>query len=197
MSQDFSWPQLDTWQLRDLLHEAAGEKNLIGKNSKILFLPSSLSYICRMRIYTLFVFFLLVYFIACNKVSAQQYQPVSTFNDMEAGVTVMVRDPSFQYLIAGDSNGNLYFRNLITGVLIKKIKVHGAPVTQLQFNSNGQLLISATADGEIKIFDFKKDKVIQSIYSPGYSGINFVLFSIADGFVYFNGKGTLYKTRSA
>ena len=80
--------------------------------------------------------------------------------------------------------------------MIKRIKVHNNEVSQLQFNSNGQLLISATRDGEIKIYDFGKNAIVQSIYSPDYSGIRFVLFSIADGFIYFNGNKKLFKTRS-
>lgn len=141
---------------------------------------------------------LLFIFIVAGKesITAQQYYPAGTFSDAESGITVLTKDPSLKYLIAGDMKGNLYFRDLATGQLIRKLDAHGAPVKQLQFNSTGQLLISATNDGEIKIFDFKKEKIIQSIFSPSYSGINFVLFSIADGFIYFNGNKTLYKTRS-
>lgn len=132
----------------------------------------------------------------CGEMDAQQYQPTATFEDHEGGITVMAKDPRLRFLIAGDIKGNLYMRDIATGELKKKIKAHGAAVKQLQFNSTGNLLMSATADGEIKIFDFQKDKIVQGIFSPGYSGINFVLFSIADGFVYFNGNKTLYKTRS-
>ena len=108
----------------------------------------------------------------------------------------MTTDPGKKTLIAGDTKGKLYFYNLDSGELIQKIDAHAAPVSQLRFNSNGNLLISSTVDGEIKIFDFTKNKIVQSIYSPDYSGISFVLFSIADGFVYFNGYNKLFKTRS-
>ncbi len=144
------------------------------------------------KIYHTFVF---LTFIGCS-LQAQQYNAVKTFSDFESGITSLTKDPSLKYLIAGDSKGNLYFRDIVSGELIRKISAHGAPIRQLQFNSTGNLLISATNDGEIKIFDFAKDKIVQSIFSPGYSGINFVLFSIADGFIYFNGAKTLYKTRS-
>ena len=100
----------------------------------------------------------------------------------------MTTDSEKKLLIAGDEKGNIYFYDLISGKQIQKVSVHAAAVTQLRFNSNGKLLISATADGEIKIFDFEKNKVVQAIYSPEYSGIGFVLFSIADGFIYFNGN---------
>lgn len=99
-------------------------------------------------------------------------------------------------LIIGDAKGNLYFTDPATGKQIKTLAAHGAAVSGLQFNSTGKLLISNTYDGEIKIYDFEKEKIIQSIFSPDYSGIRFVIFSIADGFIYFNGLNRMYKTRS-
>ena len=140
----------------------------------------------------IYFFFLFLF----NYSTAQLYQPVLVSGDHEGGITVLTKDPGKKYLIAGDTKGNLYLHDLNTGELVQKIKAHGAAVSRLQFNSNGKLLISATHDGEIKIFDFSRDKIIQAIFSPDYFGIRFVLFSIADGFVYFNGDKRLYKTRS-
>lgn len=140
---------------------------------------------------------LLISFVAYSVlVSGQNYNVVQTLNDHAGGITVMTTDPVKKMLIAGDNKGNLYFYDLATSTLIRKVDANAAPVSQLRFNSNSDLLISATNDGEIKIFDFKKNKIIQSIYSPEYSGIRFVLFSIADGFIYFNGNNKLFKTRS-
>ncbi len=126
----------------------------------------------------------------------QVFNEVKIIKDHDGGITVLTTDPSKSKLIAGDEKGKLYFYDLATGSLIQKINAHSAPVSQLKFNSNGSLLISSTSDGEIKIFDFNKNTIIQAIYSPDYSGINFVLFSIADGFIYFNGNNKLFKTRS-
>lgn len=99
-------------------------------------------------------------------------------------------------MIVGDSKGQLYFYDLTSDQLLKKVSAHQAAVAGLRFNSNSNLIISSTSDGEIKIYDFQKEKIVQGIYSPDYSGINFVLFSIADGFIYFNGYNKLFKTRS-
>ncbi len=119
-----------------------------------------------------------------------------TIGNIESAYTVLTKDPAQKFLIAGDALGFLYFHDLKSGILLNKIKAHQSAVNQLQFNSTGKLLISTTFDGEIKIYDFSKEKIIQAIYSPDYTGIHFVLFSIADGFIYFNGNNRLYKTRS-
>lgn len=127
---------------------------------------------------------------------AQLFRQQFQLSDHEAAITVMTRHPEGKMVINGDQAGNLYFRDAATGETLRKIKAHQSPVSILSFNSNGQLLISSTADGEIRIFDFQKDKFVQSIYSPDYAGIRFVLFSIADGFIYFSSNNRLYKTRS-
>lgn len=125
----------------------------------------------------------------------QLFQTVNKFKHDHA-LTLLTVSREQKIVIAGDEKGYLHFHQLETGYLIKSLKVHERAVAGIRFNSTGKLLISYTSDGEIKIFDFEKDKVIQSIYSPDYEGINFVLFSIADGFIYFNCKNKLYKTRS-
>src|SRR5206468_5015403 len=79
---------------------------------------------------------------------------------------------------------------------LKQITAHSQAINYLGFNSTGRLLISTSANGEIRVFDFMKDRIIHRLYSQDYEGIRFALFSIADGFIYFNGKGRLYKTRS-
>lgn len=127
---------------------------------------------------------------------AQDYQPSIFFNHHDGGITTLISNRDKTLLVAGDSKGKIYLYDLTTNKLLKKIDAHTSPIANLKFNSNENLLISSTIDGEIKIYDFAKSQIIQSIYSPDYSGINFVLFSIADGFIYFNGNNKLYKTRS-
>ncbi|MFM2207122.1 MAG: hypothetical protein RL213_1097 [Bacteroidota bacterium] len=124
------------------------------------------------------------------------YKLVATMTDNDGPVTCLTYDPLRKLIIHGDASGKLYFRDALTGQLFRKITAHGASVEELTFNSNGNLLLSASRDGEIKIYDFSKDAIVQSLYSPDYSGINFVLFSIADGFIYFNSVNKVFKTRS-
>lgn len=127
---------------------------------------------------------------------AQNFSPQNSLNRHESGITVLIKDPLSHLLIAGDLKGEIYIYDLTDDHLLKKIDAHQSAIGNLVFNSTGNLLLSSTHDGEIKIYDFKHEKIIQSIYSPNYSGIYFVLFSIADGFIYFNGNNHLFKTRS-
>ncbi|MFM2136780.1 MAG: telomerase protein component 1 isoform, partial [Bacteroidota bacterium] len=124
------------------------------------------------------------------------YQLVATMTDNDGPLTCLTFDATRNLIIHGDASGKLYFRDANTGQLFRKINAHGAPVQELTFNSNGNLLVSASQDGEIKIYDFSKDAIVQSLYSPDYSGVNLALFSIADGFIYFNSVNRIYKTRS-
>lgn len=151
----------------------------------------------RTRKLSVFVLILAGLFITSQESGyCQLFYQAAQFGEQESGISTMTVDAGRSRLIAGDVNGNIYFRNLANGTLQKKVKSHTTRVNTLAFNSTGKLLISSTADGEIKIFDFEKDRIIQSIYSPDYSGMRFVLFSIADGFIYFNGNNRMYKTRS-
>ncbi len=142
--------------------------------------------------------FLLFFFLICfQRISlAQNFSPQNFLDNHDGGITALIKDPINHLLIAGDLKGKIYIYDLTDDHLIKKIDAHHSPINNLIFNSNANLLLSSTQDGEINIYDFKQEKIIQSIYSPNYSGINFVLFSIADGFIYFNGNNHLFKTRS-
>lgn len=141
---------------------------------------------------TLLVIFIALQFVALSQGYVQQ----NRFTEANAGITVMTTNKSNDLLVCGDEKGNIYLRKLSDGIMIRKLSSHGNAVNTIKFNSTGKLMISSTIDGEIKIFDFEKDKIIQGIYSPDYNGISFVLFSIADGFIYFNSKNKLFKTRS-
>lgn len=134
--------------------------------------------------------------ISTQAVVGQAYVQQNSFTEAVAGISAIAVNKNTNLLVCGDEKGNLYLRNLTDASLIKTLPAHGNAINTIKFNSTGKLMISSTVDGEIKIYDFEKDKIIQGIYSPDYNGIRFVLFSIADGFIYFNSKNRLYKTRS-
>lgn len=132
----------------------------------------------------------------CGKSASQIFVPDKIFTESQAAITALEVNSERDLLVCGDEKGNIILRNLADGSFVKSVAIHGNAVNFIRFNSTGKLMISSTNDGEIKIFDFEKDKVIQGIYSPDYNGLRFVLFSIADGFIYFNSTNRLFKTRS-
>ena len=142
------------------------------------------------------LFFIAPFFLQWTLAAGQGYQIQSTYSDASSSITSIAKNSVRNLLVSGDQKGNIYFRSLEDATLIKTLEAHGNAVNTINFNSTGQLMISSTIDGEIKIYDFDKEKIIQGIYSPDYNGMRFVLFSIADGFIYFNSKNKLYKTRS-
>jgi WD40 repeat protein len=143
------------------------------------------------------LFFITLFTIsALVRSSAQEFKSVATFSDMNSPVTCLAMSADGKLLIAGDSAGAVTFRDAETGKIISVEKPFDAPVENICFNSTGRLIIAHTKDGEVKIYDVVQKKFIQSLYSPNYADMHFALFSIADGFIYFNGQGRLYKARS-
>ncbi len=143
------------------------------------------------------LFYFILFLVAITStIRGQAFKLASTLHDITSNVTCMVMSLDGKILISGDQSGNISFRDGDSGALINTVKAFNSPVDNINFNSTGRLMIVTTRDGEIKIYDFEQEKFIQSLYSPEYSDIRFALFSIADGFIYFNGQGRLYKTRS-
>jgi len=108
----------------------------------------------------------------------------------------MLSDPLNNRLITANEKGTIYLRDLADGKLSAKYSISSSPIRRLALNSTGKLLLVSTSDGKLQVFDFQKEKVIQQLSDPDYTGMNFCLFSIADGFIYFNAGNRLFKTRS-
>lgn len=137
-----------------------------------------------------------IFIVLSNNADAQLFKLASTISDLNSPVTCITLSFDGSMLITGDAEGSIVFRDSGSGKIIATEKVFNSAVDNMTFNSTGQLMIVSSRDGEIKIYDFEQKKFIQSLYSPDYSDMRFALFSIADGFIYFNGQGRLYKTRS-
>ena len=141
-------------------------------------------------------YLLLTFLLFSVQLFGQGYIIQNTFTESKSEITSITKNTILDRLVYGNEKGNIFVRKLSDATLLNTLSLHGNAVNTINFNSTGKLMISSTVDGEIKIYDFDKEKIIQGIYSPDYNGIRFVLFSIADGFIYFNSKNKLYKTRS-
>ncbi|MCX6292341.1 MAG: WD40 repeat domain-containing protein [Bacteroidetes bacterium] len=129
-------------------------------------------------------------------VYGQPFKLSATLHDVNSTITCMEATFDGAYLVNGDSSGTITFRSPENGNILNAFRAFNSPVGSINFNSTGQLMILTNREGEIKIYDFVQSRIIQSMYSPDYTNLRFALFSIADGFIYFNGQGRLYKTRS-
>jgi WD40 repeat protein len=165
---------------------------MVVTNKLLLFSIKFINLISRLQI----LICLFATLFPCHVVTAQHFKLSATFSDLNSPVTCMALSPDGKLLITGDSTGTVGFRDPETGKIINAEKAFHTSIENICFNSTGKLMIVHTQEGEIKIYDFVSHSFIQSLYSPDYSDMRFALFSIADGFIYFNGQGRLYKTRS-
>ena len=142
----------------------------------------------------------IIFLFACCLVQvpsfAQLFKLAGTLRDFSSNPSLLVAKPDEPVLVQGNSDGSLIFRSAITGELESKIQAHAKPVNGIDFNTTNDLLISTSVNGEICVYDFAEKKIINRLSAPEYSGMKFAAFSIADGFIYFNGYNRLYKTRS-
>src|SRR6186997_2656069 len=129
-------------------------------------------------------------------VHAQLYKLAKTVRDFSSNPTLLIAKSDEPILIQGNSDGTIIFRSAYTGEIQNKISAHSKSINSFDFNTTNNLLISTCAKGEIRVYDFDSKKIINKLTAPEYSGMKFAAFSIADGFIYFNGFNRLYKTRS-
>src|SRR5205814_733518 len=109
---------------------------------------------------------------------------------------ILIAKPDEPVLVQANTDGSLIFRSAFTGLIENQTAAHTKAINNLDFNTTNNLLFSTSANGEIRVYDFNKKKIINQLTNSQYEGMKFGDFSIADGFIYFNGYNRLYKTRS-
>jgi WD40 repeat protein len=127
--------------------------------------------------------------------SAQLFKLANTVTDNNPPATILKLKPDGAFLVEGDEAGNLIFRNIHDGSIIKKITVHSTAINNIDFNSTGRLAVTSSANGEIRIYDFQQDRVLNR-HKVETANMRFAVFSIADGFIYYNTSNKLWKIRS-
>src|ERR1051326_7918630 len=140
------------------------------------------------------LFFVLLLFISIS-VSAQTFRLAHTLTDNIPPATNLTLTLDGSFLAEGDEEGNIAFRNADNGTVMNKSPAHSQAVNSLNFDSTGRLLVSTSLNGEIRIYDFATWQ-IRNRYKSAGEGMRFALFSIADGFIYFNNNERLWKIRS-
>jgi len=85
----------------------------------------------------------------------------------EINITGLITDikisPDNLYIVAGNSNSNIYKIKLFNGDINNILEKHALDVTALEFVENGSFLISASGDKSIIIWDFEKGVSINQL----------------------------------
>jgi WD40 repeat protein len=137
-----------------------------------------------------------ILFCAAMAAQAQLFKLAKTVRDFSSNPSLLISKSDEPILVQGNSDGSIIFRSAYTGEIQNKILAHSKAINCFDFNTTNNLLISTSSKGEIRVYDFDSKKIINKLTAPEYSGMKFAAFSIADGFIYFNGYNRLYKTRS-
>ncbi|MFD2717686.1 caspase family protein [Hymenobacter monticola] len=88
---------------------------------------------------------------------------VFTFLGHENGVSAMAVAPDNRTVVSGDFQGYVFWWDLNTGRLIKKVdNAHGTLVSDVSFSADGRQLLSADADGRVVEWDVAKKAVKSS-----------------------------------
>jgi WD40 repeat protein len=143
----------------------------------------------------LIFFFLFLFSFSILTSSAQLFKLATTLKDNNPPATVLKIKPGGASLVEGDEGGNLILRNIDNGNIQKNIPSHSASINHIDFNSTGRLVVSSSVNGEIRVYDFIRERTLHR-YKAETTNMRFALFSIADGFVYYNTNDKLWKIRS-
>lgn len=123
------------------------------------------------------------------------YQPVKK-EKLNVTIHSFVNNLDSNTYLALSQQGALLVINTNSLKVERSLSLFDSPPTSFCFNSTDSLLAVASSGGHLKIIEIKKMRVVNELYSPEFEGNNFIAFSIADGFIYFNAHGRLYKVRS-
>ena len=64
-----------------------------------------------------------------------------------------LQSPDGKYLASGAVDGIINIFDIATGKLLHKMEGHAMPIRSLTFSPDSQLLVTASDDGYIKIYD--------------------------------------------
>jgi WD40 repeat protein len=99
---------------------------------------------------------------------------------------VAIFDPSGSHVAVGLKDGNIDVHELIT-LAVRTFRGHSARVVSLAFSQDGKFLVSGSADGTARIWDFNSGKLLSTL--PGEKG--------SVGCVAFSPQGDLVATGGA
>ncbi|RNA14795.1 periodic tryptophan 2 -like protein [Brachionus plicatilis] len=84
------------------------------------------------------------------------------FNNMSQ----VAYSPSGMYLASGGEDGKIKIWNTLNGQCFVTFNEHNAPITGIQFKSNGQVVCSASLDGTVRAFDLNRYRNFRTFTTP-------------------------------
>ena len=140
-------------------------------------------------------FAIILFLSASFLMQAQDYELIRTFNGHKSEVSYITFRGEDNLLVSGDKSGQIIFWNATNGNIVKKLNIHKDKVTHLEFSNQGRLLASASHDGTVKVYDLKRQKLVQMFENTSTSSYmdvkgnepTFCAFAPDDKSLYFGG----------
>ena len=87
----------------------------------------------------------------------------SVFAENFGGIWSVAFSPDGQYLVTGDTKGDIHLRRVADGQPIRSFKGHNGWVVSLAFSFDGQILASGSCDGTAKLWDMNTGQCLHSL----------------------------------
>ncbi len=84
------------------------------------------------------------------------------FNNMSQ----LAYSPSGMYIASGGEDGKVKVWNTFNGQCFVTFNEHNAPITGIQFKSNGQVICSSSLDGTVRAFDLNRYRNFRTFTTP-------------------------------
>ena len=81
-------------------------------------------------------------------------------------MTQIAYSPSGLYIASGGEDGKLKIWNVLNGQCFVTFNEHNAPVTGIQFKSNGHVICSSSLDGTVRAFDLNRYRNFRTFTTP-------------------------------
>lgn len=125
-----------------------------------------------------------------------KFELETIFKGHQAKISCLKFD-NLQKLASGDKQGNIIIWDIVKHQKMYTLTGHKGQITDLKFSKNNKLLLTASYDGTVKLWDVTQQKCLKTFENPpmpkgGYSGRNgkelsFALFSHDETEIYFGG----------